>query len=94
MIHAAYTPLTDTAVMCSGRSVGFTAATHRPSFTALTKAAQQVTPIPHYIKVKNIHVFNKLLLVSKSACNISIYSEQLTHTDKMQYIYIGLDIIY
>lgn len=35
VVHAAYTPLTDPAVMRSGRSVGFTATAHGPTFTAL-----------------------------------------------------------
>lgn len=40
MVHAAYTPLTDPAVMRSGRSVGFAATAHRPAFAALKTAGQ------------------------------------------------------
>lgn len=42
MVHAAYAPLTDSAVMRSGRSVGLTAAAHGPTLTALKTAARQV----------------------------------------------------
>ncbi|MEQ2168082.1 hypothetical protein GOODEAATRI_010821 [Goodea atripinnis] len=35
MVHAAYAPLADPAVVRSGRSVGFTAAAHGPALTAL-----------------------------------------------------------
>lgn len=35
VVHAAYTPLTDAAVMRSGRSVRFTATADGPAFTAL-----------------------------------------------------------
>lgn len=41
VVHAAYTSLTDTAVMRSGRSVGFATTAHRPAFTALETAGQQ-----------------------------------------------------
>lgn len=42
MVHAAYTPLTDAAVMRSGRSVGFTTTAHRPPLTALKRAGRQL----------------------------------------------------
>lgn len=42
MVHAAYTPLTDAAVMSSGWSVGFTATAHRPALTALKTGEQQI----------------------------------------------------
>lgn len=35
MVHAAYAPLADAAVVRSGRSVGFTATAHRPALAAL-----------------------------------------------------------
>lgn len=42
MVHAAYTPLTDAAVVRSGRSVGFTAAAHGPALAALKTTGRQV----------------------------------------------------
>lgn len=41
VVHAAYAPLADAAVMRSGGSVGFAATAHRPALAALNTAAQQ-----------------------------------------------------
>lgn len=43
MIHAAYAPLTDPAMMRSGRSVGFTAAANRPALTALRTRTNSIS---------------------------------------------------
>lgn len=54
MVHAAYTPLTDAAVMRSGRSVGFTATAHRPPLTALKTAGQQLKEMPTMTDIQSL----------------------------------------
>lgn len=51
VVHAAYAPLTDTAVMRSWWSVCFTAAAHRPTIAALKTAGQLVKTCHHGNKV-------------------------------------------